>query len=658
MIRNVFSLVTLLLAIAFLSLTLGCSNSPGAPKNNTGRFGLSAEASGSQGAIYSAVPLLDTSGNLVNAHGVGFLKVGSTYYMIGEQRSGKNDTYSGSSVNLEDSFTGVSLYHTTDFVSWTFDGTIITPISGTDVYPPYYGERPKILYNSSTGKYVVYIKMLQYTGTYNGHFAMLTSSSITGPYSYVGDLAGTSQPADFEVFTDTDGTAYFCNNGGMLYKLASNYLSIASTTKSGIQSGEGPSLYKAGSYYFWQSSQGTYWHCNDNSYSSSTSLSGTWTSYGYFSPSGTKTWESQDTAVVTVAGSSGTTYIYVGDRWVNGDLPASTLVMQPLTVSSGTESISTYYPVWKLNVSAGTWSSVTPSGTTVNDNTTGAGQNQFNYGSGWTSGSWSGCYNSDAHSASTSNTTATIAFNGTQILLYSAYNTSSGIMGVTLENSSGSALYPEVHVSLRYDCAAAGNYLVYASPVLSSGSYILKVRALGRKDPYSSGNTINIDRVLIIGSSNTPTPTPTGTPTPTPTPGGGIVSGNIYSLTSVNSGKNLDNYNHGTNGQWVGQYTAGTGTTQQWKITANGSYYTLVNQQSGLALDNGSTSTAGAHVMQWTANGGTSQNWQIVLVSGNTYTLKSQYSGQMLDNGNSTANGQTVIQSTATGGTTQQWTIQ
>jgi len=74
------------------------------------------------------------------------------------------------------------------------------------------------------------------------------------------------------------------------------------------------------------------------------------------------------------------------------------------------------------------------------------------------------CYNSDSHSSSTTGATATIAFTGTRILLYSAYDTSSGIMGVTLSDSSGTAVTPEVQVSLRSDAPATGNYLVYCQP--------------------------------------------------------------------------------------------------------------------------------------------------------------------------------------------------
>ena len=87
------------------------------------------------GTIYSGVPWFDTGGNLVNAHGVGFIQVGDTYYMVGEQRSGANDTYSGAPINAEDTFTGVSMYATKDFANWTFVGTVVEPIPGTILAP-------------------------------------------------------------------------------------------------------------------------------------------------------------------------------------------------------------------------------------------------------------------------------------------------------------------------------------------------------------------------------------------------------------------------------------------------------------------------------------------------------------------------------------------
>lgn len=342
--------------------------------------------------------------------------------------------------------------------------------------------------------------MLNYTGNplvYKGYYAVLTSSTISGPYTYYGTLNAASAQ-DFQVFQDTDGTQYLAEAGGTLYQFAPDGLSLATSVATNVQTGEGVSLYNAAGTYFWQSSQGSYWHANDNSYSTATSLAGLWELEGNFGRSGTDTWQSQDTAVVPITGKSGTTYVYVGDRWVNGDLPSSTLVVQPLTVTGSSETILDYNPIWNLDVSDGTWVPATPSGASVNDDVTGSGSSQFTYDSDWTSGSCSGCYNGDSHSSSTANSTATIAFTGTQILLYSSYDNNSGIMGVTVYDGSGTtALTPEVNISLRYDAPPAGNYMVYASPVQPAGSYVLKVRVTGLADLYSTGTACNIDRVLI-----------------------------------------------------------------------------------------------------------------------------------------------------------------
>lgn len=464
--------------------------------------------------IHSGVPWLDTDGNPVNAHGVGFIEVDGTYYMVGEQRSGANDTYSGDAINAEDTFTGVSMYSTPDFVNWTFEGTVVTPVPGTVLAAPYYGERPKILYNRRLAQYVVTIKMLDYTSDspggsaqypedYRGYFAVLTSTDITGPYEYQGNLRDPSgneyaDANDFQVYEDEDGVQYIVRHPGILYRLAEDGMSIAATVVSDVPLGEAPSLHKAGDTYFWQSSSGTYWHANDNSYATATALGGPWTHRGTISPTGSLTWQSQNTAVVSVSGSSGTTHIYFGDRWVNGDLPASTLVVQPLTINGTTESIPTYHAIWDLDVAAGTWTPVEPSGTSINDDVRGSASNQFDYSSGWTSAACSRCSQGDYSTSSTTDSTATISFEGTQILLYSAYDDQSGIMGVTLADSAGVSINPELRVSLRQDAAPDGDYLVYASPVLPSGLYQLRVRVTGTADWYSGGTTCNIDRVLVL----------------------------------------------------------------------------------------------------------------------------------------------------------------
>ena len=66
---------------------------------------------------YAAVPSgiipggswTDTSGNSLQAHGAGLIKVGSTYYWFGEDRTQNNVSY-----------VAISCYASTDLVHWTF----------------------------------------------------------------------------------------------------------------------------------------------------------------------------------------------------------------------------------------------------------------------------------------------------------------------------------------------------------------------------------------------------------------------------------------------------------------------------------------------------------------------------------------------------------
>ena len=72
--------------------------------------------------------------------------------------------------------------------------------------------------------------------------------------------------------------------------------------------------------YFLICSHETGWNSNDDQYSYATSISGPWSALADIATAGTNTWNSQSTYVVPVTGSSGTTYIYMGDRWISGDI--------------------------------------------------------------------------------------------------------------------------------------------------------------------------------------------------------------------------------------------------------------------------------------------------------------------------------------------------
>ena len=460
--------------------------------------------------IYSGLPWRDTAGDLVNAHGIGILRVGSTYYMVGEKRTDKNDASCGG--NPEDLFAGINMYSSTDLTNWTFVGTPVLPNSGPLLSSKLIGERPKLYSNAATNKYFILVKTMKSGGTSN-QYVISSADHVTGPYTYVGVLMyGDTNPAkgDVNVYIDEDGAGYLIAPDGMIYRMSSDYLSIeslivdnawgSSVPWAGYCRSEGPGFFKAGDTYFLLGSHGTFWNANDNFYATAPTIAGPWTYRGEFAPKGSMTWNSQSGFVLPVPGVLGTSYIYMGDRWVNGRLTSSSLIWQPLKVAGTSMSLATYEPAWTIDVNAGTWSkvNVADSGISVNSSETGTGTNQFDYRGTWSQSSVVGSYGHDLASSESPNSVASIAFNGTQIFVYSFVDDKNmGIIGITLMDSAGQALAPEEYVSLRTDAAPQSNYLVYASPAMPSGSYVLKLRVTGLKDFKSSGRSVAIDRVVI-----------------------------------------------------------------------------------------------------------------------------------------------------------------
>ena len=164
-----------------------------------------------------------------------------------------------------------------------------------------------------------------------------------------------------------DGTtAYVLTESGNVYKLASDCHSWTThTSYSAMANMESPTVFKAGSNYFWLMSTKTGWRANDNEYASATAMTGPWTGQGLVAPMGERTWLSQSTCVLPIVGASGTVYLYLGDHWAGTeDMSGATsgknnslasYVLQPIVVNGSKISMPMYYASWKLDIAAGTW---------------------------------------------------------------------------------------------------------------------------------------------------------------------------------------------------------------------------------------------------------------------------------------------------------------
>ncbi|NUS13564.1 MAG: 1,4-beta-xylanase [Streptomyces sp.] len=145
-------------------------------------------------------------------------------------------------------------------------------------------------------------------------------------------------------------------------------------------------------------------------------------------------------------------------------------------------------------------------------------------------------------------------------------------------------------------------------------------------------------------------------------PGGGIVSGQVYSLTDVAAGRVLDVPSGQTaNGTPVQVWDAnGTAANQQWRASQNSDgSYTLTNIASGRVLDEpGGQTGNGTRMAIWDSNGGANQHWRAGRNGDGSYTLINVASGRALEiPGGQTGNGAPVQIWDSNGGANQHWSF-
>ncbi len=148
---------------------------------------------------------LDTEGKRIQAHGGSIITVGDTFYWYGEN---KEKTKVGSGIW----HWGVRCYASKDLYNWEDKGVIIPPIEddpSSPLHPAQYADRPHIIFNRDTGKFVCWIKVMKQDGTQKS--TVLTADQILGPYTMVqSDLRPLNMSAgDFDLVVSSDGKAYY-----------------------------------------------------------------------------------------------------------------------------------------------------------------------------------------------------------------------------------------------------------------------------------------------------------------------------------------------------------------------------------------------------------------------------------------------------------------
>ncbi|MFE6281611.1 RICIN domain-containing protein [Streptomyces sp. NPDC057877] len=291
-----------------------------------------------------------TSGAPVHAHGGGVLKVGSFYYWFGEHR------------NADNTFRYVDAYRSTDLKNWEFRNHILTQSSHPELATANI-ERPKVMYNAATGKFVLWAHKENGSDYSEARAAVAVSDTVDGNYTWQGSFRPLGHMSrDITVFVDTDGTGYMVsaareNYDLHIYRLTADYTGVASLVANPWPGGhrEAPALFKRGGVYFMLTSGATGWSPNQQRYATASSLSGPWSAMSQVGDA--TAYGSQTAYVLPVQGSQGTSYLYMGDRWGNsfgGTVNDSRYVWLPITFPSATSMSLSWSPEVTVDTAAGT----------------------------------------------------------------------------------------------------------------------------------------------------------------------------------------------------------------------------------------------------------------------------------------------------------------
>ena len=121
---------------------------------------------------------LDTEGNHINAHGGNIIKYNGLYYWYGENRPDKGGTTE----------VGISVYSSPDLITWKNEGVALAVSNkeGDDIERGCIMERPKVVYNEKTRKFVMLFHLeLKGKGYAAARVAFAKADKPTGPFTFM-----------------------------------------------------------------------------------------------------------------------------------------------------------------------------------------------------------------------------------------------------------------------------------------------------------------------------------------------------------------------------------------------------------------------------------------------------------------------------------------
>ncbi|MBN2182986.1 MAG: family 43 glycosylhydrolase [Sedimentisphaerales bacterium] len=310
----------------------------------------------------------DTLGKHIQAHGGGIILRDDTFYWYGEDRTPGAQT-------------GVSCYSSKDLYNWKHEAVAL-PHSAlpADIRDETFIERPKVIFNPSTGKYVMWMHLEQ-TGYHFARAGIALGNKPEGPFTFLNhmrpvqydfgykdndpdrqkEFGGTYR--DMNLFVDDDGRAYTfyaSEHNATMYIVRLNEEFTAPETpivenKTWARAfigkyREAPAPFKFKDRYYIISSGCTGWKPNAAEYAVAENILGPWQTKGNpcIGEEAELTFRSQSTFVLPVPGKPGC-YIFMADRWTPRRLFDSRYIWLPFIIGAdGTFTIE-WLDNWDLS---------------------------------------------------------------------------------------------------------------------------------------------------------------------------------------------------------------------------------------------------------------------------------------------------------------------
>lgn len=281
-----------------------------------------------QNLIYPGRVWNDTDGNRIQAHGGSIIAVDGTYYWYGEN---KEKSTPGSGIW----HWGVRCYSSTDLVNWTDRGLIIPPEPDDEespLYPSAGMDRPHIIYNPHTRKYVCWLKVMSKGSIQRS--TVLVADDVLGPYTTVTKwLRPLAMSAgDFDLVVDPhDGKAYYyferVHSELIVADLTDDYTNVTGYYSTHFPQPQPPYVREAPAYFardrkhYLITSGTTGYYPNPSESAVAASYHGPYTVLGNPHPTDASrtSFHSQLSSIFKHPGKRDL-YIALGDRWLPGYL--------------------------------------------------------------------------------------------------------------------------------------------------------------------------------------------------------------------------------------------------------------------------------------------------------------------------------------------------